>query len=333
MISTRHLNEAAEPAASQIIFVDPSGRRWQRVQIITAGLAALLLIGILVALPHLNDTPALTATDERLGPPLTSDTTGKQVPVIGQGPLVRVLDVQRDGGQVSGLDPSTKAEVVSFTPADRQQIGSSAYVIQRFGYSDTAQRTISLTFDDGPDLKWTPELLDLLSAENVPATFFATGTMVARNPGIFQREVREGHAVANHSLTHVDVSTTPNWRARLELTVTDHVIRAVTGKEVGYFRLPYEGDDEKSTQAAIEGMLRSQRYGYLVASHDFDSDDWRYASHELTGEMPLPELKGQNITVLLHDGGGAGRELTIDYVRKLIAYGKSQGYTFRPCLL
>ena len=182
MISTRHLNEAAEPAASQIIFVDPSGRRWQRVQIITAGLAALLLIGILVALPHLNDTPALTATDERLGPPLTSDTTGKQVPVIGQGPLVRVLDVQRDGGQVSGLDPSTKAEVVSFTPADRQQIGSSAYVIQRFGYSDTAQRTISLTFDDGPDLKWTPELLDLLSAENVPATFFATGTMVARNP-------------------------------------------------------------------------------------------------------------------------------------------------------
>ncbi|HET9561610.1 MAG TPA: glycosyltransferase, partial [Propionibacteriaceae bacterium] len=329
MISTRHLNEAAEPAASQIIFVDPSGRRWQRVQIITAGLAALLLIGILVALPHLNDTPALTATDERLGPPLTSDTTGKQVPVIGQGPLVRVLDVQRDGGQVSGLDPSTKAEVVSFTPADRQQIGSSAYVIQRFGYSDTAQRTISLTFDDGPDLKWTPELLDLLSAENVPATFFATGTMVARNPGIFQREVREGHAVANHSLTHVDVSTTPNWRARLELTVTDHVIRAVTGKEAGYFRLPYEGDDEKSTQAAIEGMLRSQRYGYLVASHDFDSDDWRYASHELTGEMPLPELRGQNVTVLLHDGGGTGRELTIDYVRKLIAYGKSQGYTFQ----
>ena len=40
---------------------------------------------------------------------------------------------------------------------------------------------------------------------------------------------------------------------------------------------------------------------------------------ELTGEMPLPELKGQNVTVLLHDGGGPGREMTIDYVRKLIA--------------
>ena len=292
------------------------------------GLAALLLIGILVALPHLNDTPALTATQERLGPPLTSDTTGKQVPVVGQGPLVRVLKVHRDGGQISGMDPSTKAVVTTFPPADRQRIGSSTYVIQRFGYSDSAQRTISLTFDDGPDLKWTPELLDLLSAEKVPATFFATGTMIARNPEIFQREVREGHAVANHSLTHVDVSTTSNWRARLELTVTDHVIRAVTGKEVGYFRLPYEGDDEQSTRAAIEGLLRSQRYGYLVASHDYDSDDWRYASHELTGEMPLPELRGQNITVLLHDGGGPGREMTIDYVRKLISHAKSQGYTF-----
>jgi poly-beta-1,6 N-acetyl-D-glucosamine synthase len=298
------------------------------VQIIAAGLSASLLVAILIALPHLNDTPALTATHQRLGPELTSDTTGKQVPVVGQGPLVRILAVQRDAGQVSGVDPYTKAVVATFQPADVQRIGSSAYVIQRFGYSDTAQRTISLTFDDGPDVKWTPELLDLLSAEKVPATFFATGTMIARNPEIFQREVREGHAVANHSLTHVDVSNTPDWRTRLELTVTDHVIRAVTGKEVGYFRLPYEGDDEKSTQAAIDGVLRAQRYGYLVASHDFDSNDWRYAANERTGEMPLPELKGQNVTVLLHDSGGAQRDVTIDYVRRLIAHAKAQGYTF-----
>ena len=57
-------------------------------------------------------------------------------------------------------------------------------------------------------------------------------------------------------------------------------------------------------QSDIDGMLRSQRYGYLVASQDFDSNDWRYASHQLNGEMPLPNSMGQNITVLLHDGGG-----------------------------
>jgi biofilm PGA synthesis N-glycosyltransferase PgaC len=114
---------------------------------------------------------------------------------IGQGPLVRVLKVQRDGGQIFGLDPSTEGVVATFTSTDAQRIGESAYLMQRFGYSDTAQRTISLTFDDGADLKWTPELLDLFSAEKVPATFFATGTMIARNLEVFQREVREGRAV------------------------------------------------------------------------------------------------------------------------------------------
>ena len=328
MVTKRQLHRAAAQAASQIVFVDPSGRRWRKLCIIGAVLAAFSVVGILAAVPHINDIPALSMTGERLGPPLTSDTTGKRVPVVGQGPLVRVLEVHRENGQTIGLDPSTKRVEATFTAAEQEHIEQSEYVIRRFGYSATAQRTISLTFDDGPDLKWTPELLNLLSAEKVPATFFATGMMIARNPEIFHREVREGHAVANHSLTHVDVSSTPDWRARLELTITDHVIRAVTGKEVGYFRLPYEGSDENSTQAAIEGMLRSQRYGYLVTSHDFDSDDWRYSSHQLTGEMPLPTLNGQNITVLLHDGGAPDRKVTIDYVRRLIAYAKAQGYTF-----
>jgi biofilm PGA synthesis N-glycosyltransferase PgaC len=111
------------------------------------------------------------------------------------------------------------------------------------------------------------------------------------------------------------------------LTITDHVIRAVSGKKVGYFRLPYQGADEPSTRAAIEGVLRSQRYCYLVASHDYDNDDWRCSSHELKGEVPLPELAGQPVTVLLHDGGG-GHEVTIEYVRKLIAQAKSRSYTF-----
>jgi peptidoglycan-N-acetylglucosamine deacetylase len=328
MVTRRQLHGPAEQAASKIIFIDPSGRRWQNVRIIAALMMAFLVIGILAVVPHLNDNPALSTTGERLGPPLTADTTGKRVPVVGAGPLVRILEVRRENGQITGLDPSTKQVEATFMPAEQKRIGQSGYVIQRFGYSATAEGTISLTFDDGPDLKWTPELLNLLSAEKVPATFFATGTMIARNPEIFQREVHEGHAVANHSLTHVDVSNTPEWRSRLELTITDHVIRAVTGKEVGYFRLPYAGDDEKSLQGDIEGMLRSQRYGYVVASQDFDSNDWRYDSNQLNGAMPLPQLTGQNITVLLHDGGGPNRQVTIDYVRRLIAYAKSQGYTF-----
>jgi biofilm PGA synthesis N-glycosyltransferase PgaC len=218
--------------------------------------------------------------------------------------------------------------VPSFTAAERGVIGPSRYVIQRYGYSAAATRTISLTFDDGPDPVWTPRLLDLLSENKVPATFFATATMIAKYPELFRREVREGHAVANHSLTHVDVTSASEARARLEMVVSDRIIRAVTGTEAAYFRLPYEGNDVASTQATIDGLLRAQRFGYVVTSHDFDTDDWAYAAGREKGAIPLPPLDGRNVTVLLHDGGGNGRKMTVDYVRRLIPWAKAHGYTF-----
>lgn len=319
----------ARTAAESAIFLDPSGRRWRRLRIVATVLLAGLLGALFLVGPHLIDTPALDATGKRLAPPLTSATTGRQLPLVGEGPLVRVLEVRRVDDKVLGFDPFTDALEATFTPSEQQRLGHSTYVIQRFGYSAAAQRTISLTFDDGPDAKWTPELLNVLAAEKVPATFFATGTMIAQNPGIVQREVREGHAVANHTLSHVDITRAPTWRARLELTVTDHVTRAVIGEGVGYVRLPYEGDDVPSTRASLDGLLRAQRYGYLVTSHDFDTNDWQYASGQATGDIPLPTLTGKNVTVLMHDGGGEGHQLTVDYVRKLIPYARSHGYTFQ----
>src|SRR5215203_418668 len=108
MVTRRQLHGAAAQAASQIVFVDPSGRRWQRLRIIAAVMAAFSVVGILAAVPHLNDIPALSMTGERLGPPLTADTTGKRVPVVGQGPLVRVLEVRRQNGETTGVDPRPK---------------------------------------------------------------------------------------------------------------------------------------------------------------------------------------------------------------------------------
>lgn len=320
---------ADDVARTTVVFLDPSGRRWRKLRLIATLIAVVLFGGLVYAYPHLHDTPALTTMGEPLGPNLTSKQTGLHVPLVREGPLVRVLEVRREGGQVHGYDPFTRKLHATFTLAEVARIGTSKYAIERFGYSAAAKKTISLTFDDGPDLRWTPALLDLLAANKVPATFFATGTNIARQPEIFAREVREGHAVANHSLTHTDMSEAQSWRARLELTVTDHVIRAVTGREVAYFRLPYEGNDEESTQHTIDGILRSQRFGYLVTSHDFDTDDWAYAANPRQGAIPLPPLKGQNVTMLLHDGGGHGRQLTVDYVRKLIPYAKARGYTFQ----
>ena len=317
----------AATAVQSAIFLDPSGRRWRRLRYLLVAVLAIVIGVSCYALPNMHAAPALAG---RASPDITSAQTGLHVPMVGEGPLVRVLKVQRTGRQLVGYDPFTQARAAVLTPAEAEHAGTSQYVIQKFGYSAAAKRTISLTFDDGPDPKYTPELLDVLSKAHVPATFFATGKMIASHPEIIAREVREGHAVGNHSLTHIDVSDAPAWRARAELTVTDRVIRAVTHKEAAYFRLPYEGSDEASTQAAIDGLLRAQRWGYMVVSHDFDTDDWAYTANPSMGKIPLPPLNGQNITVLLHDGGGTGRQMTVDYVKnELIPYAKSKGYTFQ----
>ena len=201
-------------------------------------------------------------------------------------------------------------------------------MIQRFGYSATARRTLSLTFDDGPDPVYTPKLLNVLARNHVPATFFVTGQMAAKNPQLVSREIREGHAVGNHSLTHVDVSTAPGWRTREELVVTDHVLRAITGHYSSYFRLPYEGNDEESTQETLNGLLRAQQWGYLVVSHDFDTEDWEYAS-SAWAEHPAASPDDAILTVLMHDGGGSGRQATIDYVARLIPAARKAGYVFQ----
>ncbi|WP_091757300.1 bifunctional polysaccharide deacetylase/glycosyltransferase family 2 protein [Pedococcus cremeus] len=315
--------------ATRPVFLDDSGRRWRRFRLVVLAVVVVLLALTAVVAPHVWASPALQVSGEQLAPPVTSADTGLQAPLVGGGPLVRVLEVRREQGVASGWDPFTRRLVVpSFPAADSRAIGSSRYVIQRYGYSAVATRTISLTFDDGPDPVWTPKLLDLLSQNKVPATFFTTGTMIAKYPELFRREVREGHAVANHTLTHLDVSSASATRARLEMVVSDRIIRAVTGTEAAYFRLPYEGNDVASTQATVDGILRAQRFGYVVASHDFDTDDWAYAAGQEKGAIPLPPLDGRNVTVLLHDGGGHGRKMTVDYVRRLIPWAKAQGYTF-----
>ena len=324
--------DVADHTAQLAVFLDPSGRRWRRLRLFLIIAFGLLVAGGFWAVPRLNEPVALHG---RHAVSVTSAQTGQHPPVVGEGPLVRVLKVVPNGSGLEGVDPFTGNRVGRLPTADATRArkavaaGKPPYVIQRFGYSAVARRTLSLTFDDGPDPVYTPKLLNLLARYHVPATFFVTGQMAAKNPQLVSREAREGHAVGNHSLTHVDVSSAPAWRTREELVITDHILRAITGHYSSYFRLPYEGNDEESTQATLSGLLRAQQWGYLVVSHDFDTEDWQYALHPRGANIPLPPLDGRNLTVLMHDGGGSGRQLTIDYVAKLIPAAIKAGYVFQ----
>ena len=90
----------------------------------------------------------------------------------------------------------------------------------------------------GPNAIYTPQILDILSREHVPATFFVVGEQVVDNPEILRRIVREGHMVANHTMTHIDFDHETDFRNREEIIATDHVIRATAGYDTRLFRMP-----------------------------------------------------------------------------------------------
>lgn len=105
---------------------------------------------------------------------------------------------------------------------------------------DTTEKTVAVTFDDGPDLKQTPGILDILKKHGVPAAFFITGKHIAGNEDLVRRICSEGHLAGTHSWSHsywFDFFT-PKMMKR-ELIRSSEAIRAVTGRSPLMFRPPY----------------------------------------------------------------------------------------------
>jgi hypothetical protein len=91
------------------------------------------------------------------------------------------------------------------------------------------QRTVALTFDDGPDPRWTPLILDTLRRHHARATFFVVGSQVARHPDLARRIVAEGHEIGAHTFSHPQLADMPRWRRDLEHAQTQAAIAAATG--------------------------------------------------------------------------------------------------------
>ena len=147
------------------------------------------------------------------------------------------------------IDPVTGEFVRYADDWEAGEIGDSPYVIEHFGA--VPDHTLILTFDDGPDAAYTPEILDVLSREQVPSTFFVVGEQVVKNPQITRRIVREGHMVANHSMSHLDFDFQTDARNREEIIGTDRVIRAATDYSTRLFRMPL-GDPDQQPVGAVD---------------------------------------------------------------------------------
>ncbi|MDX6261727.1 MAG: hypothetical protein QOH84_3415 [Kribbellaceae bacterium] len=187
-------------------------------------------------------------------------------------------------------------------------------------------RTIALTFDDGPDPAWTPQVLDLLRAQGVKATFFVIGTEVAAHPELARRIVAEGHQIGVHTFTHANLSSAPGWRRSLELRQSQLILAGATGVSTPLLRPPYSSEPDALTNADWTSIKRARDAGYLTVLTTKDSEDWRRPGTAQVIANSTP--KGTTGEVLLmHDAGG-DRSQTLAALQKLIPVLKARGFRF-----
>ncbi len=106
-------------------------------------------------------------------------------------------------------------------------------------HGSVAEMKVAFTFDDGPDDKYTPQILDILKAYGVKATFFITGQHAEAHPDIVKRMVSEGHTVGNHSYSHPLLTKLKMASFETQIMSTQSILEKLTGQAPTLFRPPY----------------------------------------------------------------------------------------------
>ncbi|MER6460840.1 glycosyltransferase [Streptomyces sp. NPDC001228] len=187
-------------------------------------------------------------------------------------------------------------------------------------------KTIALTFDDGPDPTYTPQVLKILDRYDVPATFFLVGSMVSRYPGIVKTMVDQGNEVGIHTFTHVDLSYQSNARVNREMRQTQLALAGAAGITTTLFRAPYSSETDAIDDYSWPVYRKLGEEGYTSVFVDTDSDDWKKPGASKIVDWATPK-KDKGASVLFHDAGGE-RTQTIQALPRYIEKMKAKGYTF-----
>jgi cellulose synthase/poly-beta-1,6-N-acetylglucosamine synthase-like glycosyltransferase/peptidoglycan/xylan/chitin deacetylase (PgdA/CDA1 family) len=187
-------------------------------------------------------------------------------------------------------------------------------------------KTVALTFDDGPDPRWTARILDVLRRHRVPATFFVVGAQAARHPELIRAELAAGDEIGAHTFTHTDLGEVSVTRATVELSLTQSALAGAAGISTHLLRLPYSSEVSDLTTPELAAAQRAARLGYLLVFATEDPEDWRQPGVDTIVAHSAPPA-GQGGIVLLHDGGG-DRGQTVEAVDRLITKLQAEGYRF-----
>lgn len=203
--------------------------------------------------------------------------------------------------------------------------------VQNINPSIISDKTIYLTFDDGPSYL-TNEILDILKEENVPATFFVTSQQIDKYQNIIKREYTENHTVAIHTATHnysYIYSSEQNYFN--DLTEIRNKVFTIIGEKPRIIRLP-GGSSNTISKKYSPGIMT--RITEILTHNDFYYYDWNIDSMDASGRIDenqiynnvITHLKSGTNIILMHDS--PTKMTTVGALRDIIKYGKEGGYTF-----
>jgi len=192
-------------------------------------------------------------------------------------------------------------------------------------YVAKGPKAIALTLDDGPDARYTPQVLEVLRAYGVTATFCMIGSSARAQPEVVRAVAAEGHLIANHTFTHPNLARLSASQVQTEIERTNQAIEQVTGERPSLFRAPYGAWTPSTFQACRS--LGLQPLGWSV-----DPRDWSRPGTAGIAGVILRQTRPGSI-IVEHDGpgsrhGSADRSQTVAALHLVLPRLLEAGYHF-----
>ncbi len=250
---------------------------------------------------------------------------------VGEGEILSVGNLPKRGVRRTDLD----AQLGLLTDESYQEF-PSPFVIRRSGYRPGL---LALTFDDGPDDVYTPEILDELDRLGVKGTFFLVGQNVERYPEVVRRIYEGGHEIGNHTFSHPNMAAVSRRRGALELNATLRAIQATTGHSTNLFRVPYNMDAEPGNVSEARALLLASSLGYVTVGEQLDPQDWNLwktggagqrmerGTVDLVTTILYQARTVHGNVILLHSAGG-DRSHTVRALAQVVPLLQREGFRF-----
>jgi cellulose synthase/poly-beta-1,6-N-acetylglucosamine synthase-like glycosyltransferase/peptidoglycan/xylan/chitin deacetylase (PgdA/CDA1 family)/spore germination protein YaaH len=240
------------------------------------------------------------------------------VDLFGHGEVLTIRAEPTAGKREMEFDEKGRVTWARYTQAP------TGFVVEKRG---SQGKELVLTFDDGPDPKWTPEILEALTDLKAPAVFFMIGDQMMQYPDLVTDVDAAGHLVANHTFSHPHLDKLTPAETTLELNSTARLLEGLTGKRSPVFRAPYTANVDPSRPEDLTPLRRALANGYIFVGANIDPLDWEQPGvDEIVKRMIAQAEKGGRV-ILLHDGGGK-RGQTVAALRKAVPELRKRGYRF-----